>query len=875
MFTLRVFGGAVLDGPENRVKGAAAQRRRVALLVILSRARGRPLGREKLIGLLWPENTTESARHLLAQALYAVRKAVPQEPFITAGDEVGLDEHVITSDANSFEDSIAAGDLARAVEIYRGDFLDGFFLPDAVEFERWVEEERARLKRAQGQALEQLAETAEQGEDPLTAAEWWLRASEHEPYSSRLVLRRMRALEWGGEHLAALRAAERHAEFLREDIGAAPDPEVLAYAERLRTSPAPGRVPPVPPTRRVLSNDQFAGLPGVAASGGSDETGMVELLPVTARLVEERVEDPRVDVKRARADSYAVDAEDRDGDGVILSPSVSRRRQRLRIMSLTLLALLIIGLIATFGSARDFRPAPSGSGRLDPRRIAVLYFDDLSENHDGSHIAAGLTETLTHELAQVHSLDVISRNGVKPFRGREVPVDSIASTLRAGSLVEGSVQRSDGRVKVTVQLIDGSTGSHLQSRTLVRPIGELFELEEDLGKEVSRFLRERLGEEIRIRERLAGTRNPAARELMMKAEELRRRTERAAGEPDPLGPAATVRLLVRADSLLATAEREDPDWLEAKMARGWVALDLARALAEQEQGVNFSRAILFAERVLGRAPADPAALELRGSARWGLARLDGVRSAPGTRTLLESAENDLKTALERDPSRATAWSTLSQYLRLQGRLPEADVAARRALETDEFLGDSDLILERLYRSALLVGRYDEGWKWCAEGRQRFPANWRFAECELTLLGYGQGTSGDVARAWSLRRELDQLDPPAQARESGRPYSPVFRDINVAHVLARARMNDSARAVIARAQERAGGDSTLLISLAYDEARVRYALGDTTQTLRLLSFYLEHKQRLRAYVAQDITFSGLRNHPLFQRITQAPAAARNE
>jgi TolB-like protein/DNA-binding SARP family transcriptional activator len=793
MFTLRVFGGAVLDGPDGRVKGGAAQRRRITLLVLLARARGRPMGRDKLIGLLWPEHSTDAARHLLAQALYQVRKALPQEPFNTPGDEVALIENVLACDANTFEDAIAAGALERAVELYQGEFLDGFFLPNAAEFEHWIEKERGGLRRAREQVLERLAEAAEAANDPLRAAEWWLRAAEHEPYSSRLVLRRMRTLEWGGEHLAAIRAAERHAEFLKEDLGASPDPEVLAYAERLRTNPSPGWLAPVPAPQCAVRREPLAEAPGPERSGVDDEPDegapLVNPQPIAASTA------PKF---TAEVDAVAV---------------AVPRRQKLAPMAAAGLILLIAAasVIWALGSPLDRSPAPPRIGNLDPRRIAVLYFEDLSEHQDAGHIAAGLTEALIHELAQVPSLDVVSRNGVKPFRGREASFDTIAKTLRSGSVVEGSVQRAGGRLRVTVQLIDGSTGTHLQSRTLVRPVGELFALEEALGKEVSRFLRERLGEEIRMGERLSGTQNPAAREAMMQAEELRRRTERAAGEPDPLGPGATIRLLVRADSLLGFAEREDPSWREPKVLRGWVALDLAQALVGQERSLNLSRGIAYAEAALARAPGDPAALELRGTARWRLARLDSARSVQQLQNLLASAEQDLKTALERDPSRATAWSTLSQYLRLQGRHPEADVSARRALETDEFLADSDLIMERLYRSALLVGRFDEAWKWCGEGRMRFPTNWRFVECELTLLGYGRGTPEEVQRAWALRRELEQLDPSTNARASSRAYSPVFRDMDVALVLARAGMRDSARAVVARARRAADGPRDLKLA----------------------------------------------------------------
>jgi DNA-binding SARP family transcriptional activator/TolB-like protein len=853
MFNLRVLGGAVLESAEGRVKGAAAQRRRLALLVLLARSRGRPLGRDKVIGLLWPEHSTDAARHLLAQALYQIRRALPQEPFITPGDEVALNEQVLTCDANAFEDAIAAGALEGAVEMYRGDFLDGFFLPDAAEFERWVEEERGRLRRAHGQVLEGLAEGAEGRDEPLSAAAWWQRAAEHEPYSSRLILRLMRALEWGGEHLAAIRAAEKHAEFLREDIGASADPEVLAYAERLRTNPLPGQIPPLP-ERSGRQADEIAEKADPVAERleGSPPVGLAALTVTSGTDV--------------LPNSIAPAA--------ITGPGARQRQSRSRLVAMTISGLIAATfiLVVILRTRPDSASAAPRDSRLDPRRVAVLYFDDMSEHRDAEHIAAGLTEGLIHELTQVRSLDVISRHGVKPFRGKAVSLDSIVSVLHPGSIVEGSVQRVGDRLRITVQLIDVSSGTHLQSRTLVRPIDELFALEGALSLEVSRFLRERLGEEIRIREHGHGTRNAAAREALMRAGELYGRTERAAGEPDPLGPEVRIRTLQRADSLLALAEGEDPRWAEPPLRRGWVSLALAETRPDSQRSADLVRAVAQAERVLARHPGHPGALELRGTARWRIARLDTPVSEGERRSLLSSVEQDLKAVLELDPSRATAWSTLSQYLRLQGRVSEADVAARRALEADEFLSDADQILERLYRSALMVGRFDEALKWCDEGHQRFPTNWRFVECDLTLLGYGQGTPQDVERAWMLRRELEQLHPVAYARAEGRAYNPIFRDMNVAMVLARAGMRDSARAMVARALRSAGNNPDLNVSLTYDRARVAYVLGDTTETLRQLAAYVGAKPRARDAIAQDVTFVGLREHPEFRAIVTPAGTA---
>ena len=215
MFVLKVLGGAALERGGAPVSGRAVHRRRLALLALLASARGRMVRRERLIGYLWPDHPTDAARHLLSESLYILRKAVGEDTFVTAGDELALDPAVVRSDLADFMAALEADDPEAAVAAYGGPFLDGFYVADAPEFERWAEEERDRLARAYARALEQLAEAREAEGDPRGAAEWWKRLARHDPFSSRIALRTMQALVGGGVRGAAIRHAASHAGLLR------------------------------------------------------------------------------------------------------------------------------------------------------------------------------------------------------------------------------------------------------------------------------------------------------------------------------------------------------------------------------------------------------------------------------------------------------------------------------------------------------------------------------------------------------------------------------------------------------------------------------------------------------------------------------------
>lgn len=237
MFSLKLLGRLTLeaDGP---VSGRAVQRHRLALLALLGASGPRALARDKLMAWLWPERDAERARGLLNQAVHVLRQALGADAILSVGEELQLNPALVACDVTAFEQAIAAGALERAAALYAGPFLDGFFLSDAPEFERWAERERERLAGAQARLLESLAEKAAAEKQWQRAAEWWRLRVAQDPYDSRAVARLMLALETSGNRAAALHQADAHQRLLKEDLELPPAPEVHALAERLRSAPA-------------------------------------------------------------------------------------------------------------------------------------------------------------------------------------------------------------------------------------------------------------------------------------------------------------------------------------------------------------------------------------------------------------------------------------------------------------------------------------------------------------------------------------------------------------------------------------------------------------------------------------------------------------
>ena len=160
MHTLRLLGSASIDDASGPIIGPSTQRHRLALLALLAAAHPSGVARDRLVACLWPERGTDRARNLLNQAVHALRRTLGEQAILSVADELRLDASAVRADVIELTAALATGDHARVVELHRGPFLDGFFLGDSIEFERWVDAERARFRDAYRGALEELARAA-------------------------------------------------------------------------------------------------------------------------------------------------------------------------------------------------------------------------------------------------------------------------------------------------------------------------------------------------------------------------------------------------------------------------------------------------------------------------------------------------------------------------------------------------------------------------------------------------------------------------------------------------------------------------------------------------------------------------------------------
>jgi serine/threonine-protein kinase len=484
--------------------------------------------------------------------------------------------------------------------------------------------------------------------------------------------------------------------------------------------------------------------------------------------------------------------------------------------------LVVLGLGALGSSGMIVRSALQEgavvSSGIDPSRIAVLYYEDLSDG-DLVPVADGITEALIDQLDGIRSLDVVSRNGVRPYRDQDLRADSVARLLGVGTVIQGSVEQRGDDLRITTRLVDGLSGADIERAVTEIPAGEFLAARDSVAEGVSRLLRERLGEEVQLRELQAGTANAEAWALVQRAERLRSDAEDTFEESGDIQ--ASIAAYEAADEVLTTAEQLDPQWVRpivgrahAAYRRAWFAAnlgDFATTAEEIETGLG------HADRALALDPDNADALQERGLIKLFTAVAPlGLAPDEVERTVSEAAA-DLQAAVDQDGSLATAHANLSFLYAGMEDWVNAVLSARRALEEDAYLRGADRIYDRLFQAQYNLEQFRDAEQWCDEGRSRFPENFRFTECRLWLMAAPYGEP-EPDSAWAALARLDSLAPGPLKQ-----YMNQVGRIMVGGVLRRAELPDSAAAVFADIDHSEAVDPQRQLFIY--EAGIRASTGD--------------------------------------------------
>jgi adenylate cyclase len=151
---------------------------------------------------------------------------------------------------------------------------------------------------------------------------------------------------------------------------------------------------------------------------------------------------------------------------------------------------LLASAQALVGSSPVESPVPLRSGR--PLSICVLPFQNMSGDAEQEYFSDGISEDITTDLAKISALGVIARNTAFTFKGRSVNVCEVARKLGVGHVLEGSVRKAGGRVRISAQLVDGASGDHVWAERYDRDLDDIFAIQDEISKAIVGALRLKL-----------------------------------------------------------------------------------------------------------------------------------------------------------------------------------------------------------------------------------------------------------------------------------------------------------------------------------------------------------------------------------------------
>ena len=468
---------------------------------------------------------------------------------------------------------------------------------------------------------------------------------------------------------------------------------------------------------------------------------------------------------------------------------------------------------------------------LDEKTIAVMYFADQAGGKL-THIADGITETLIDQLKQDRgaALEVLSKDAVGRFRGKQDDIDSIATTLKAGTIVTGSVSESGNGVRVSFNIFNGNTEAQIRQRGFELDTADVLKLNKAVADSVVFHLGDALGAIVRTRELEAGTSSSRAVALVQLANKQRRDALAAFAAGDS---ATTWQRFSQADSNLARAEDLDDKWATPVAQRAALALSASVAAKTLQKATYVDQGLAHAERALKLDANNLDAYEARGQlrrARWDLQ----LEKTADSQKLLEDARADLELVTSRDRTRPRAWVALSSVQAQLHDQASAYISAQRAFEQDAFFSGVEDNLRQLYSTSYDREEFQQALKWCRdEGYRRFPNDWRFVSCQMAMR-LVKDYSTDVDSAWKELATLERVLPANVKQLQSRRGRML-----VAATIAQKGLRDSAVHVIegARTSDKAIDPRGNLLTA---EALIRIRLGtpaDTAEAFRLLKDYV--------------------------------------
>src|SRR5213596_2125598 len=490
--------------------------------------------------------------------------------------------------------------------------------------------------------------------------------------------------------------------------------------------------------------------------------------------------------------------------------NVSEIKRRRRGVLVTVVATLLAAVAVACFFFFFFQAALTNK-----KSIAVLPFENLSEDKSNAYFADGIQDEILTRLSKIADLKVISRTSTEKYKSKPDNLREIAKQLGVSNILEGSVQKAADQVRVSVQLINATTDGHLWAESYDRKLTDILKVESDIAKTIAQTLQAKLtgSEEHAIS--VKPTADAAAYQLYLKGRFF---WGRRSGDNIP-----------KAIEYFEEAIRQDPNYAlaYAGLAEAWITLPGHASARLQDVKPKAKEAALKSLQIDDT--------------------LAGVHTALAQVLFFDldfaGAIKEFQRAIDLDPNYATAhhWSANGPLLAL-GRFDEAIAEGARAVELDPL---SPIINVNQANNFIIAGRYDEAIRQVRKALELDP-EFGYAHSNL---GLALEFKGDLPGAIAEFRRAHQLNgDPMSLGYLGNLYGKTGNVTEAANILTELEQLTKTKYVS-----------------AYAFALVQGGLGNRAEALRWLEkCYADRSQEI-VYVRVDRLLDPLRDDPGFQNL----------
>jgi adenylate cyclase len=335
---------------------------------------------------------------------------------------------------------------------------------------------------------------------------------------------------------------------------------------------------------------------------------------------------------------------------------------------------------ALIARAQASRPAKAGgtaassaSAKDAPRyTICVLPFVNMSGDPEQEYFSDGITEDIITDLSKISALGIIARNSAFMYKEKNVDILKVARELKVSHVLEGSVRKAGGRIRINAQLVDGETNSHVWADRYDRDSSDIFALQDEISEAIVKALKLRLLPEEKKAIEQRGTSNAEAHNLYLMA----RQTYITGQEYDPRSAEAIIRLCARATEI-------DPHYAQA-----WALMAIGHIKLREASGGGVANGLAAVERALAIDPHSAEAHAIKGQILLSEGEPEAAAAAVATALELDPESYEVNRSAGRLNYQLKRHAEAIRYYEKAATLMEADLSSASVLMSSyTVLGD--------------------------------------------------------------------------------------------------------------------------------------------------------------------------------------------